>query len=78
MQNSNWHNLFSRDKTHGFESIPSKQLKFRPNNYKLTPDSKVLVIRFKKQKYRMIGMKKNNIFHVFGFDFDHSAYNHGK
>lgn len=78
MQNSTWRELFSRRKETGFESIPYKEIKLKPNSYKITPDSKVISIRFKRQNYRMIGVKENDIFHVFGFDFDYSAYDHGK
>ena len=78
MQNSGWKDLFSRSKEIGFESIPSKQLKLQPKNLSLPPDSKVLCIRFKKQTYRMLGIKNKDVFHVIGFDFDYSAYNHGK
>lgn len=78
MQNSGWKDLFSRSKEIGFESIQSKQLKLQPKNLSLSPDSKVLCIRFKKQTYRMLGIKNKDVFHVIGFDFDYSAYNHGK
>lgn len=83
-----WKDFMSLPKEIGMESIKSSELNFQPNDYGLTPDQKVVVIRFNRQKYRAIGIKERipgasdkdcvDIFHVFGFDFDYSAYNHGK
>lgn len=80
MQNTTWKELFLRSKDRGLETIEMNELKFKPQ-LTLTPDTKVLVIRFKRQEYRMIGIKSErnkDVFHVFGFDFNYSAYDHGK
>lgn len=80
MQNTTWNELFLRSKGRGLETIEMSELKFKPQ-LTLTPDTKVLVIRFRRQKYRMVGIKSDinkDVFHVFGFDFNYSAYDHGK
>lgn len=87
VQQMTWKDFMSLPKEKGMESMKSSELKFRPNDYNLTPDQKVVVIRFYRQKYRVIGIKERipgasekegvDIFHVFGFDFNYSAYNHG-
>lgn len=88
MQQMTWKDFMSLPKETGMESMKSSELKFNPNDYDLTPDQKVVVIRFNRQKYRVIGIKERipgasdkesvDIFHVFGFDFNYSAYDHGK
>lgn len=77
LQNRSWLESMNSDKKSGFETIPYKELKFSPKNFTLTKDDKLLVVRFCRDNYRMIGMKEDNVFHVFGFDFNYSAYNHG-
>ena len=80
MQSHTWKELYTRAKKKGIESIPAGRIKFKPNNFNMTPDTKLLVLRFYRQKYRVIGMKSevnNAVFHVLGFDFDYSAYDHG-
>ncbi|MDU5274412.1 MULTISPECIES: hypothetical protein [Peptoniphilus] len=88
MQQMTWKDFIRLPKEKGMESMKSSELNFYPNDYNLTPDQKVVVIRFNRQKYRVIGIKERipgasdkegiDIFHVFGFDFDYSAYDHGK
>ena len=81
IQETDWLTLYQKSKASGLETIPSNQINFKPYNYKLTPDEKVIVFRFYHGKYRLIGVKsaKNkDVLHVLGFDFDHSAYDHGK
>lgn len=77
LQNRSWLESMNLDKRKGFETIPYKALNFSPKNFTLTKDDKLLVVRFYRDKYRIIGMKEDNIFHVFGFDFNYSAYDHG-
>lgn len=77
-QNRSWLESMNLDKKNGFETISYKELKFNPKSFDLARDDKLLVVRFKRGYYRMIGMKEDNIFHVFGFDFNYSAYDHGQ
>lgn len=80
IQSTSWKDLMLRGKTKGFESINSGELNFKPSNYKITPDEKVFILRFKRNNYRLIGVKSNknkDVLHVIGFDFDYTAYNHG-
>lgn len=77
-QNRSWLESMNLDKKNGFETISYKELKFNPKSFDLARDDKLLIVRFKRDKYRMIGMKEDNIFHVFGFDFNYSAYDHGQ
>ena len=77
-QNRSWLESMNLDKKNGFETISYKELKFNPKSFDLARDDKLLVVRFKRGDYRMIGMKEDNIFHVFGFDFNYSAYDHGQ
>ena len=70
-----WHNL---DKKHGYEMIPSQQLRFSPNGYTFSDDEKVIVFRFNSQEGRIIGIKNSEsaVYYVIGFDTDYSAYPH--
>ena len=62
----------------GFETLPAVQLNFSPDGYEFSRDEKVWVFRFGSQQYRLIGIQDSNVLYVLGYDFDHSAYNHGK
>ncbi len=78
MEKTSWKELFNAGKNKGIESIDISQVKFRPNSLKkVSKDQKVLVVRFNREKYRMIGIKEKNVFQVIGFDFNYNAYNHG-
>ncbi len=72
-----WHNLSKFNG--GIERIPAKELKFKPCSYEFSDGDKVIIFRFNGDKYRIIGLKIENspCFYVIGFDFDHSAYDHG-
>lgn len=72
-----WHNQSKY--CGGIERIPAKELKFKPNDYEFSEGDKVIVFRFNGDKYRIIGIKfeLDPFYYVVGFDFDHSAYNHG-
>ena len=61
----------------GFEQLQLSDLNFSPNGYFFASDEKVAVFRFGNQKYRMIGIMKEDTLHIIGYDFDYSAYNHG-
>jgi hypothetical protein len=80
MSNSSWREFFSKPKISGLETIEYKDFNFNVNKINLSKDDKLISIRFANQKYRIIGQKSelnDCVFHVLGFDFDHSAYNHG-
>lgn len=78
MERTSWKELFNTDKYKGIESMNISQVKVRPNSLKqVSNDQKVLVVRFNREKYRMIGIKEKNVFQVIGFDFNYKAYNHG-
>lgn len=62
----------------GFETLPAIQLRFSPDGYDFSRDEKVWVFRFGNQQYRLIGIQSDNVLYVLGYDFDYSAYNHGK
>lgn len=62
----------------GYESIYYNMFKFSPKGCVITNDEKISVIRFgKDDSFRLIGKWEEPIFYVFGYDFDHSAYDHG-
>lgn len=44
------------------------------------PDTKVVILRFGNNKYRMVfkwDAIHRNVIHILAFDFDHSLYDHG-
>ena len=82
-----WEELKLRSKMTkgGFEMIKYDSFKTRiadKYNKELTPDTGLLVFRFGNgDSYRMVGYKSHNcsrVFHVLGFDLDHSLYDHGQ
>lgn len=76
--------IMQLDKRNGLESIPFsmfhqsfQQIMLRTEI--VTKDSKLFVLRFHNQQYRMICMPNplhQNIWYIIGFDFDYSAYSH--
>lgn len=75
----NWINLLGRGKENfgGCESLKVNQLNFSPSDYKFSKDEKILSFRFSNNHYRLVGIQKNDILYVIGYDFNYSAYNHG-
>lgn len=63
----------------GYETLPFSNIKFTPNINTAESIQKVIIFRFFKDNYRIIGVKEddNHVFYVIGFDFDHSVYDHG-
>lgn len=61
----------------GAETIQIKATKLSLSHYKISEEEKYIVFRFHNQKYRLLGLKIDNVFYICGFDFDHSAYDHG-
>ena len=46
----------------------------------ISDDTKLIVFRFNKGIYRLIGLKsvESNIFNILAIDWDFSLYNHGR
>ena len=68
----------------GRELLEYSQINFNAldpqNELNLAKDTKVWVIRFGGNKYRLIGYRSKKyqaIFHILGIERDHSAYDHG-
>lgn len=65
----------------GFETLPYSSIKTSvlKKAIVLTPDTKVFSFRFGSSGYRLLGFKADSChtLYVVGFDFNHSAYDHG-
>jgi len=74
-----WLYWYGQSKFNGIETIPAKEIKFKPSGYEFSDGDKVIVFRFNGDKGRIIGVKLDSspFYYVIGFDFDYSAYNHG-
>ena len=61
-----------------FESLCINKINFSPCGITVSSDTKIYVFRVTKD-YRMICLYSDiaPIFHIIGFDFDFSAYDHG-
>lgn len=80
---STWGNVLLRRKTdkHGAETMEMERLNFCARGYQFSNDQKVFIFRFgSNNKYRLLGVNgsDSNVLYVIGYDFDYSAYNHGK
>lgn len=71
-----WNGL---SKNQGSEMIPYSEMKVNPNGLILSQDDKLIVFRFNRQQYRIIGIRIEScpILYIIGFDFNYSAYSHG-
>ncbi len=81
IQKSTWKELMLADKFKGFETLENSQIKFKGKEVRhlVSADTKIYILRFGKD-YRLLGFKTSrcsNSFHVIGFDFNYTAYNHG-
>lgn len=79
-----WLHWTQQPKNTGLETISYDQLRFSPRStVTLTKDTTLFVFRFDTHlgcgKGRIIGYKNKpcSVLQIIGFDFDHSAYNHG-
>lgn len=76
-----WRYWGSLNKRSGFETLDYSRLKFSPTELEISKDEKVFIFRFNihDNDARIIGIRvgKCPIFHVIGYDLDHSAYDHG-
>ena len=64
-----------------YETLSIENINFSPYDYETSKDQKVYVFRLNSQNWRMIGIKSEintDVLHIIGFDFDFTAYNHGK
>ena len=81
ISNSTWQELQNKPKKSGYETIPISNFKISLDIIKeslnLSDDSKIIVFRFHRQDYRILGVQKNNILYIIGYDWDFSSYNHG-
>ena len=78
-----WKYWYGLDKYNGIETIPFNRVFVSPQGITLTDDEKVIVFRFKgsnTKEYRILGFRRNSCptLHIFAFDFDFTAYKHGK
>lgn len=73
-----WHNVIAlrKETKFGYETLHARKVAESIWKGKITPDGTVSVIRFHKQEYRLIGIYKESVFYVFGYDFEHNAYDH--
>lgn len=75
-----WKELFALPRELGveYEMISPS---FKPKGYDLRKGEKIIISRFRANDFegRIIGIKHPHcsIFHVIGYDFDFSAYDHG-
>lgn len=63
----------------GLETLKASSINFSPQGYTFSEDEKVIVFRFASEDYRIIGFQDSSspTYYIIGFDFDHSAYDHG-
>ena len=78
-----WVHWLLQRKKNGCETIDFCRVRVRPKGINLVADETVFVFRFlmhTKKDGRILGIKKQDCptFFVIGFDFDYSAYDHGK
>lgn len=61
----------------GSETILKSQVRFQPSGFIMSEDEKVYVLRFGAgMKYRLLGVRRENVLCVIGYDFNYSAYDH--
>lgn len=79
LSSEDWMSLEHLNKRTGFELLPTKEIKINLNHLPFEKPQKLFVFRFDKQRFRLIGFKRNNnpVLYILGFDFDYDAYNHG-
>ncbi|ERL26421.1 MULTISPECIES: hypothetical protein [unclassified Leptotrichia] len=81
IQLKSWLDLHQQNKRTGIETLSIENINFSPYDYETSKDQKVYVFRLNSQNWRMIGIKSEintDVLHIIGFDFDFTAYNHGK
>ncbi len=83
MSKRSWVELFLNSKENGgLEQLSYDIVRFKPFNYNsegiLSEDTKYTIMRFDSDDKRIIGIKRSGcpIYHIIGFDFNHSAYPH--
>lgn len=74
-----WQDWLLQRRYTGLEKISFSRLHFGAKNIKLAPDESIYVFRFDHQDKRILGFRKDKcpIYYIIGYDFDHSAYDHG-
>lgn len=79
--NGSWKEMFAKPKQTGIETIVYGDITFESkvcNNFSLAKDTKIIIMRYNSSNQRILGVKRDKcpIFHIIGYDFDFSAYNH--
>ena len=79
LSQDSWLHWQGLGKEQGLETIPFRQIHFKPNGYTISDDEKIIIFRFYSQNGRILGIKEPgcSILHIIGIDFDFSAYDHG-
>ena len=81
LSNITWKELQNRPKATGYETIRAGEMKKIYSKINIiSDDTKLIVFRFNKGIYRLIGLKsvESNIFNILAIDWDFSLYNHGR
>lgn len=73
IENVPWVEFINRAKDIGMETMDVKNINI---DLDMTDDNKVIIIRFNKQRYRIIGYKEEKVFRILAFDFNYKAYKH--
>lgn len=76
---TSWKDWIIQNKKLGAEKLTFSRIHFSGQGIKLAPDEPMYIFRFDHQSKRIIGFRKDKcpIYYIIGYDFDHSAYNHG-
>ena len=76
-----WKELKNKPKNSGYETIPISSFNINFDSIKeelsLSNDSKIIIFRFCKQDYRILGVQRQDTLYIIGYDWNFNAYNHG-
>jgi len=85
LSNLTWKDFINKPRETGYEMIPISNFNINLDNIKkelnLSDDSKIMIFRFDNQNKRLLGIRSkecNSILYIIGYDWNYSAYNHGK
>jgi hypothetical protein len=78
-----WRHWLTLPKEQGGEMLPEHRMNFKPSNADVRGDTKFIVFRTQTANgkgARIIGFREDgsSIFFVAGYDFDFTAYDHGR
>lgn len=82
ISSNTWVSLSSRSRYQlgGFETLSFDQVSCSPHNLTLAKDENIFSFRFgPADSYRLLGCRKHGcqVLYIIGYDFNHSAYDHG-